>query len=365
LLRAYAAEQARDTGSEREREAAIGRVLDHYLHTAAHAAQLLNPSHEPVVLAPPGPGTAPEQPADHRQGVAWFEEEHQVLLAAVSLAARSGFDVHAWQLPWALAPFLQTRGLWQEWAAAQRTALAAATRRGEEAAQAVCSRLLAAAYCDLGNYGESARLFSASLTLYARLGNRLGEAKVQHNLAALAEAQGRPADVLEHTKQALRLYQAIGDKASEAAALNNVGWTYGLLGDYEQARVLCRQALALCTETGHHWLEGYVWDSLGYAEHHLGNLGEAAACYQRALSLHREAGDRFTEAQALTHLGETRQAAGNLAQAREAWRHALVIFEDLRNHDDAGKVRAMLAGTGSRPPPDSAQSEESEPKLRS
>jgi tetratricopeptide (TPR) repeat protein/transcriptional regulator with XRE-family HTH domain len=367
LLRAYAAEQARDTGSEREREAAIGRVLDHYLHTAAHAAQLLNPSHEPVVLAAPGPGTAPEQAADHRQALAWFEEEHQVLLAAATLAAQSGSDVHAWQLPWALAPFLQTRGLWQEWAASQRTALAAASRLGEAAAQAVCSRLLAAAYCDMGNYGESARLFSTSLTLYARVGNRLGEAKVQHNLAALAEAQGRLADVLEHTEKALRLYQAIGDKASEAAALNNVGWTYGLLGDYEQARVLCRQALALCTEVGHHWLEGYVWDSLGYAEHHLGNLGEAAACYQRALGLHREAGDRFTEAEALTHLGETRQAAGNLAQAREAWQQALVIFEDLRNHDDADQVRAMLAGTDGRTPPDSAQSgesEESEPKLR-
>jgi tetratricopeptide (TPR) repeat protein len=131
--------------------------------------------------------------------------------------------------------------------------------------------------------------------------------------------------------------------------------------------VFCRQALALCTEVGHHWLEGYVWDSLGYAEHHMGNLGDAAACYQRALSLHREAGDRFTEAEALTHLGETRQAAGNLTQAREAWRQALVIFEDLRNHDAAGKVRAMLAGAGVRPPPDSAQSEgpeESEPKSR-
>jgi tetratricopeptide (TPR) repeat protein len=110
-----------------------------------------------------------------------------------------------------------------------------------------------------------------------------------------------------------------------------------------------------------------VWDSLGYAEHHLGNLGEAAACYQRALSLHREAGDRFTEAQALTHLGETRRAAGNLTQAREAWQQALVIFEGLRSHDDADKVRAMLAGTDVRPSPDSAQSgesEESEPKLR-
>jgi tetratricopeptide (TPR) repeat protein/transcriptional regulator with XRE-family HTH domain len=362
LLRSYAAEQAHDAGREPERDAAIGRVLDHYLQTAANAAHLLNPSHEPVVLATPSPGAAPEQPADHRQALAWFEEEHQVLLAAITLAAQSGFDVHAWQLPWALVPFLQTRGHWQEWAATQQAALTAATRLSDLAAQAVCSRLLAAAYSDLGEYGESSRLFSASLTLYQRLGNRLGEAKVQHNLAALAEGQGRYADVLEHTEKALRLYQAIGDKPSEAAALNNVGWTHALLGEYERARVFCRQALALCTEVGHHWLEGYVWDSLGYAEHHMGNLGEAAACYQRALSLHREAGDRFTEAEALAHLGETHQAAGNLAQAREAWQQALAIFDNLRNRDGADKVRAMLASTAGHTPPDSPQPSESGPE---
>ena len=138
----------------------------------------------------PSPGTAPEQPADHREALTWFEEEHQVLLAAITLAVQSGFDVHAWQLPWALTPFLQTRGHWQEWAATQRTALAAATRLGDLAAQAVCGRLLAVAYSDLGDHDESARLFTASLALYQRLGNRLGEAKVQFNLAALAEAPG-------------------------------------------------------------------------------------------------------------------------------------------------------------------------------
>ena len=363
LLRAYAAEQARDTGGEAERDAAAGRVLDHYLGTAAGAAALLNPSHEPVALAGPGPGTAPERPADNRQALAWFEEEHQVLLAAVTLAVSLGFDVHAWQLPWALTPFLQARGHWQEWAASQRTALAAAGRLGDLAAQAVSSRLLAAACSDLGDYDESARLFTASLTLYQQLGDRLGEAKVQHNLAALAEGQGRYGDVLGHAEKALSLYRAIGDKASEAAALNNVGWTHCLLGDYEQARALCRQSLALCTEVGHPWLEGYVWDSLGYAEHHLGDLGEAAACYQRALTLHREAGDRFTEAEALAHLGETRQAAGRPGQARDAWQEALAIFDDLGNSDAASKVRALLAGAGGQPSASLPRRGESAPAL--
>jgi tetratricopeptide (TPR) repeat protein len=344
LLRAYAAEQAHQTDSQADRDAAFGRVLDHYLHTAARAALLLDPAMEPVVLASPIPGAAPGQPADRRQALAWLEAEHQVLLAAVVLAAKSGFDSHAWQLPWAMSPFLHARGHWQAWARAERTALAAATRLGDTAAQALSGRLLANACTYLGDHDQARGYYASSLTLYQRLGDRLGQAKVQHNLGVLAEGQGRYADALGHSEQALRLFQAIGDKAAEAQALNGVGWHHGLLGDYQQARVFCRQALALSAEIGNRRTQGYAWDSLGYAEHHLGNLAEAAACYQRALSLKREGGDRFLEADTFTHLGDTYRAAGDLAQAREAWQQALAILEDLQ-HPDAGRVRAKLAST--------------------
>jgi DNA-binding SARP family transcriptional activator/tetratricopeptide (TPR) repeat protein len=347
LLRAYAAEQTHHADSDTDRREATGRVLDYYLHTAAGAARLINPSMAPVVLAPPRPGAAAVQPAGRRQALAWFEAEHQILLAALGLAAGSGSDSHAWQLPWAMAPFLQTRGYWQEGAATQRTALAAATRLGDTAAQALSARLLANTCTDLGDLDQARIHYAGSLTLYQRLGDRLGEAKVQHSLSVLAGQQGRNADALGHAEQALRLSRAIGDKASEADALNNVGWYHGMLGDYQQARAFCRQALTLSAQVGHHWVEGSAWDSLGYAEHHLGNLGEAAACYQRALSLHREAGDRFYEAEALTHLGDTRHAAGEPAQAREAWQQALTILDEL-HHPDADTVRAKLASTNDR-----------------
>jgi tetratricopeptide (TPR) repeat protein len=347
LLRAYAAEQARDNDSDTDRREATGRVLDHYLHTAAGAALLLNPTKEPVALARPRPGTAPEQPADYQQAMAWFEAEHQVLLAAVTLAAGSGFDAYAWQLPWAMAAFLQIRGYPQEWAAAQRTALAAATRLGNTAAQAVCGRLLAIACNELGDHDQARDHYAGSLALYQRMGDRRGEARVQQSLCVLANGQGRYADALGHAEQALRLYQTIGDKAGEAAALNNVGWCHVVLGDYQQARAFCRQALTLCAEGGYSWLEGNAWDSLGYAEYHLGNLAAAVACYQHALSVHREAGDRADEASTLIHLGDTRHAAGQLAQAREAWQQALAILEDLQ-HADADQVRAKLAIAGAR-----------------
>jgi len=344
LLRAYAAEQAQHTDSDTGRHDATGRVLDHYLHTAARAARLLEPATEPVVLAPPRPGAAAGQPADHRQALAWFEAEHQVLLAAVTLAAGSGFDSHAWQLPWAMASFLRVRGHWPDWAATQRTALAAATRLGDTAAQALSGRILANACTELGDHDQARGHYASSLTLYQRLGNRLGQAKVQYSLSFLAERRGRYADALGHSEQALRLFQALGDHANEAHALNAVGWDHGLLGNYQQARAFCRQALTLCTEASDRGGEGHAWDSLGYAEHHLGNLAEAAACYQRALSLFREADDRFFVADTLTHLGDNRHAAGELAQAREAWQQALAILDDVQ-HPDAGQVRAKLAST--------------------
>jgi DNA-binding SARP family transcriptional activator/tetratricopeptide (TPR) repeat protein len=344
LLRAYAAEQAHHTCTQAERDAATGRVLDHYLHSAAQAARLLDPSKEPVVLAPPRAGVAAGQPADHRQAMAWFEAEHQVLLAAVSLAAGSGFDTHAWQLPWAVVSFLEIRGHWQERATTLRTALAAATRLGDTTGQAVSCRLLAAACSDLGDHDQARRHLASSLALYQRLGNRLGEARVHNNLGGLAERQGRYADALGHAEHALRLYQAIGDKTAEAGALNAVGWCHGLLGDFQQARAFCRQAVTLCAEVGDRRFEGAAWDSVGYAEHHLGNLAEAAGCYQRALGIFREDSDRMAEATTLTHLGDTRHAAGDMERAQEAWRQALAILEDLQ-HPDAEEARAKLTST--------------------
>jgi len=347
LLRAYAAEQTQCTDSQEDRDAAIGRVLDHYLHTAARANLLLDPAREPVVLAPLKPGAVAGQPADCPEALNWFEAEHRVLLAAITLAAGSGSGSYAWQLPWAMESFLRFRGHWQDWAATARTALAAATRMGDTAAQALSGRLLANACRDLGDHDEASRHYASSLKLCQRLGNRLGEAKVQHSLGLLAGVQGRNADALGHAEQALRLFQAIGVQANEAQALNNVGWFHGLLGDYQQARAFGQRSLALCAKTGDSLLEANVWDSLGYAEQHLGNLAEAAACYERALSLHREVRDPFAEADILTHLGDTRHAAGDLARAREAWQHAVAILDNFQ-HPDAGQIRAKLASATDR-----------------
>jgi hypothetical protein len=77
--------------------AAIRRVLDHYVHTAAMATVSLSPTRPALALASPDPQVRPEPIADDGQALAWFTAEHPVLLAALG-QADAGFEAHAWRL---------------------------------------------------------------------------------------------------------------------------------------------------------------------------------------------------------------------------------------------------------------------------
>jgi DNA-binding SARP family transcriptional activator len=350
LLRAYAAEQARERDTEADRDAAIGRVLDHYLHTAARAAFVLRPAYEAVTLtlAPPAPGAAPEEPADYQQAAAWFDAEHQVLLAAITLATETRAYSHAWQLPLAITAYLQRRGYLRERFVVMGTAVAAATRLDDVRGQATSLLGLGSACNWIGDHDQGRAHLERCIPLYQRLGDRMGEAWALQNLAAIAEAQGRYADSLGHNERALRLVRDTGDEIVEAELLNDIGWCHALLGDYLVARGFCEQSLDLTAKLGYSDGEHAVWDTLGYVELQVGNFTQAAAHFEFALALCRDHGHRSMEGGILSHVGDARHAAGELPLARQAWQQALAIYDEIQ-HPDADKVRAKLAGTGRTP----------------
>ncbi len=105
LLRAYGAEQARGTDGNRECRAAVRRMLDHYLHTGNAAARLLQPADDTVTSPEPLAAVTPKDIRSYPQAMAWFEAEHQVLMAAIVEAGEAQLDAYAWQLAWCLAPF--------------------------------------------------------------------------------------------------------------------------------------------------------------------------------------------------------------------------------------------------------------------
>jgi DNA-binding SARP family transcriptional activator/tetratricopeptide (TPR) repeat protein len=346
LLRAYAGELARTLELGSERHAAAHRLLDHYLHTAFAAALLLYPQRQPITLTSPLAGVEPERLTDYGQALAWLSAEHPVLLAAVDEAANAGFDTHAWQLPWALADFLDYRGHWQDQASTQLAALDATRRLADRHGQAHAHRALGRAHHQLGRDDEAGSHYRRAIELFADLGDRAGQAHTHLNLALVHERRRRHREALEHGESALTLYREAGDHSGQANALNTVGWVRAQLGDHRQALALCEQALRLLQVIGDRRGEATTWDSLGYAHHHLGGHREAVECYQRALDLFEEIGDRRHEADTLTHLGDTRRAAGDLPGARHAWQRALTILDEV-GHPDADQVRVKLRHIGS------------------
>ena len=350
LLRAYAIEQAHSVDVEATRQAALLRMLDHYLHTAHTAARLLSPDRAPITIDPPRPGVVLVDIADHDHALSWYASEYAVLLAAVACAGTGRFDTHASQLAWSLTTFLDRRGLWHDRVVVQLTALAAAGRLGDRPGQAHIHRGLANAYARLGRYEDSRAHLAQALDILDELAEYAGQANTHMTLGFVCELEGRHDEALGHAEKALELCRTVGNPTWQARALNEVGWRHAMLGNHRQALVICRQALAELQELGDRNGEAGSWDSLGYTYQHLGDHDQAVSCYRQALGLLAELGDHAHEAEVLVRLADTLDAAGAEDEARSAREEALAIFERI-DHPDATVVRARLVDvSGSRWP---------------
>jgi tetratricopeptide (TPR) repeat protein len=348
LLRAYAAEQANTHDSDGVRAAAVGRVLDHCLHTAHAAAALLEPYSAPIDPAPPQPGVIVGELVTAEDALDWFTAERATLLAAVRLAADAGFAAHTWQLAWALTTFLLRRGLWNDQAMACNAGLDAARRTGDAVGEAHALLLLALGYARSGRFHEASPHFHHALRLLETIGGyRSSQVVARSGLTWIAERQERYADMLGHSLKGLELSRAAGDRTLEVMSLNDVGWSHAVLGDHQRAISYCERALAGSQERGERNWEGAAWHSLGYVHHQLGNHERAVACYERSLELCRELADRYNEADTLDHLGGVHSSAGDIGAAHWAWTQALRIFDEI-DHPGGDRVRAKLRLHGGR-----------------
>jgi DNA-binding SARP family transcriptional activator len=339
LLRAYAMEQANAVDPEHDRQTAVGRVLDHYLHTAYAAAQLADPHRDPITVPPAAAGVTLEVPAD---GLAWLSEEHSVLFAAIVQAGRAGLDNHAWQLAWTLSPYLLRHARWHDWATAERAALAAADRLGDIAGQARAHRGIGAALGRLGHQDDADRHHRRALRLFQEVGDLTGQGRTHLHLGLSAERRGHLSEAVDHGLRARDLFRADGNPQGHACALNHVGQFYARRSDPRPGLAYLEEALTLFDRLDDRDGQAAAWDSIGYTHHRLGDHARAVACFHRALDGYRRLGDRCNEAEVLVHLGETHLGAADSATARTIWRQALTIFDELA-HPAAEEVRANLS----------------------
>jgi DNA-binding SARP family transcriptional activator/tetratricopeptide (TPR) repeat protein len=347
LLRAYARDLARLDGDEPGRRAAIQRLLDHYVHSAHAASGLIDPHRDPIPLEPAVDGVAPEGFGDAAEAMTWMATEQAVLVGAVDLAARTGFDRRCWELAWCLVVLFDLRGHWSDLVATQRTALAAAERLDDAFAQVRSHLFLGRTTARLRRFDEAGAHLRDALRC-AEPEGPAAQAHIHHNLSDLFARQGEQSQALSHARQALSLYRATGSTAGIARMLNTVGWYLAQFGRHGEALEFCEESLALCRRIGDRYNEGAVLDSLGYIHRALGDHARGIACYERSVEAYADVADRISQATTLETLGDAHLGTGDPVAAAEAWRRSLAILDGLGD-PSADQVRAKLAEVSRAP----------------
>ncbi|WP_374345439.1 tetratricopeptide repeat protein [Streptomyces sp. 8ZJF_21] len=369
LLRAYAIDQAQHEEPPVEREAALRRVLEWYLHTADAAQNWINPAEDRVPLTPAPDDVSPLTFSEYDAAVDWAEREHTNLLQSVRTAADAGQDRLTWQLATVLwnAQFPSASGT--SWPAVGRIGLEAAERLGERAAQGALHTYLGMAYTRLNRQTESFESHENALTIRRDLGDRLGEAR-SLNLIGLNHLRGRRLDPAARCfEQAISAFQEQDAAHWAATALSNLATTHYRAGRLPEAATVIDQALAAHRDLGDQRgegnilrvlsdvqreqgdidaslisaqavldialnlrnlrLEGFWLLTLGDAQQAKDQHAKALTSYQRSATLHRRLADRSREALAWQGVGEVYRRLGRHAEAADFYRQAASTHRDL------------------------------------
>jgi DNA-binding SARP family transcriptional activator/tetratricopeptide (TPR) repeat protein len=349
LVRGYAAEQARQTVGEKAIQEAIGRSVDHYLHTFIAWSE----PPAPFTAAPPAPGVMPEQLAGEAGLEEWVRAEHQVLLQAISQAAAAGFLTRAWQILGGLGWFLSDQGYWAGFQEAGQAVLAAARAAGDQAALGWCHGWIGWHSTFTGAHDDSRAHLRQALEHFRHAGDLPGRAWAHLLAARPAGLDGDWAEAASLMEQARALFRQAGDRYGEKAALASLGDHHAHLGNYELAQGYARQALEMAPEPGDPTNLALAWKALGLVHSRLGDYRQAISCYRQALALAQQRKTSLARnwlASLLADFGDACRAAGDLPAARQAWQQALQIRDEL-GLPDTRRIRARLEHASPPSPP--------------
>jgi tetratricopeptide (TPR) repeat protein len=369
LLRAYATRQMIERTPVVNGQAALGRLFDYYLATAAAAMDRLHPaeSHRRPRISPAG-SPVPTL-ADHHAARVWLDTELPTLVAVAARAAH-GSPGHAIMLSSTLYRYLD--GHYPEALAVHGQAHDAARQTGDQVGQAQaqlglgnvhmrlfhhepatdhltqalalfrqadepigCARALGSLGSverHVGRYEAAADYLSQAATLFRQGGDHIGVAHVLNALGTLKRRTGRDNAAAGYLSQAVALFRQAGDQSGLADALSNLAIVQQRMGEYAAAAGHLGQALVLNRRFGNRRGEAHVLDNLGILHNRRHEPDRATECFQHALLLFRDVGDRDGETWVLNGLGE---AAHTLGRPEDAFTH----------HRDA---HAIAVGTGDR-----------------
>ncbi|MFI1096962.1 tetratricopeptide repeat protein [Streptomyces sp. NPDC020917] len=328
LVRAHARAAGAQADTAAERDRALARVLDYYVHAAAAAdaaLPFLSRSRTPTACEPPA---ALPRFADKHAAMDWYRTEYTNLIAAFETAVATGADTHACELPRFMRAYFARRCGTTHLNALFEQSLAAAHRLGDP-------RQLAEAHSDLGfaryNAGrlpEAGAAYEAAAPLLSQVGDDRSEAELIMRQGYLAWDQGQVAEPLDAFRRAGTLYAAAGCPMGAAHATAYEAWAMLQLGHREEAARLAREALEI-RHPDAAWpptLTARITLGVAVAEQ---SPDEAVAHLEQALASSREDGHRNNEAWCLNCLGVALRQMGRHEEALARHREAFALLDEL------------------------------------
>ncbi len=331
LLRGYARELSATVDGHEEQRAALTRLFDHYLHSAAAAMDNLFPASRGRRPSIPRPATPVPLLADPAAARKWLDGECAALVVGSGHAAAHDWPGHAARMAPILATYLYNSARFPEAITLFSHALGAARRIGDRPAEAMALMLIGHVDAQQSRLPQAAGRYRQALALFRAAGNREGEAHVLAGMGSVEKDLGHFEQAAGHQEDAVAIYRDIGDRFGEARTLGNLGLTWQRQGRYREAAGNHWQALNASRQISDHEGEAWALTRLGVIGLRLGRFQHAAGYLQQAQDLFRELRLTMGETEILIKLGEVYLGLGRYDQAAGNFEQALAM---------AGKVGA-------------------------
>jgi DNA-binding SARP family transcriptional activator/tetratricopeptide (TPR) repeat protein len=341
LLRQYAADRARQEDGDGEREAALGRLYDWYLHCADTAARTLYPRRLRLAIPPVTAATGPDlsEPAG---ALAWLDAERSNLVSAIRYAAESGPRPAAWLLADTLRGYFWLCMHTVDWLAAGRAGVVAADAEGAPDAQAAARYNLADALVRQSRYEQAAVEFGQALALAERVDWPQMRSAALGSLGSVHLHAGAPRTALSYLERALDLARQTGARSNEAVVLGGLGVAYRELGTYEPSVAAFQEAIAVFAGCGVRHGELAALGSLGETYHAMGRLEPAEDCLARAVAGLRELGDRGGESDLLPVLAAVELSRDRVDEAMRLATRTVTLAGEINDRRAVSVARNVL-----------------------
>uniref|UniRef100_UPI003F684A0D AfsR/SARP family transcriptional regulator n=1 Tax=Streptomyces polyasparticus TaxID=2767826 RepID=UPI003F684A0D len=381
LVRLYARSCAeRDEQPPSERTAALSRLLDFYLATAAAVYAIERPG-DRLVDHLSRTGGSGLRFKDRGKALDWLFAEAGCLLACVQQSAGGGMSRRAADLLMAAVDLAESGVNARRYEAAAVAVADAAALSGDAPAEARARTFLAHVLSVGGRFGESERAAVRAYELGRTVGDPVVLSRVPNQLGIIALYQHRYEEAQSCLREAISAFRADSNAPGEASAMCNLSRVQLELDQTESAVELARQgvqiyadlgallrianaryalgmaltragrpaeALAELTGASGTFRESRqpLWEGMVHyrmAEAHLaaGRPAQAAAHAEQAMAL-RGIGGEWRRGTMLTVLGRALSGIGQTVRARACWYEALTLFEQLGSPETA-EVKELLS----------------------